>query len=333
MNGHGHHQGNGQVHGQHGGLQPSLIPDSVWPDGDDSVESVDASFSLGVGHRLGPANDQTQPTMIQSQNNQQGKRLPPFDTTLLASATPMQHSPKRARTQRQPHHTPTPTPPQPTQAIFQPMQNSNPSNSQSGTHDMSMNQTSHPHTTPQTPSRMETMQQQLSLQPPSSQHVRPQQRQYDRSPQYPMNDFTLPSLPLPALPPPYRPPNQNRDRNNQRGNRLSSSASMPIINGTISPQASSHQLRPHRAPGVSLSTLSMTSEDTEPEVVAAGLTESQRRTEAVLRLENEELSDDDMLIVLQLFEDNIEAVDVYLALRKPRVRSQWLKNKVRSLQS
>lgn len=159
-------------------------------------------------------------------------------------------------------------------------------------------------------------------------------QQYDRSPQYPVNDFSLPSLPHPL---PYRMGDQARDRQQRSANRLSASASMPLMSGTVSPQAPQPANSPvhMRAPsGVSLSTLSMGgSENPEPEVVTAGLSAAQRRTEAVLRLEHEELSDDDILTLLQEFEDNIEGVDVYLALRNKRVRAQWLKNKVRSVRS
>lgn len=61
-----------------------------------------------------------------------------------------------------------------------------------------------------------------------------------------------------------------------------------------------------------------------PEVVA-GWSDAQRLTEAVLRLqEQENLADDEMLAVLQEFEESSRAVTTYLALKVEHVRLNYL---------
>jgi hypothetical protein len=59
------------------------------------------------------------------------------------------------------------------------------------------------------------------------------------------------------------------------------------------------------------------------------MSEAQRRTEAVLLLqEHDDMPDDDVLAVIQEFEENMAAVDMYLALRTDRLRIGYLKNLV-----
>lgn len=63
-----------------------------------------------------------------------------------------------------------------------------------------------------------------------------------------------------------------------------------------------------------------------PEIVRAGLSEAQRRTEAVLLLqEHEDVPDAEVLIILQEFEENMAAVDMYLALRTDRLRVGYVR--------
>lgn len=63
-----------------------------------------------------------------------------------------------------------------------------------------------------------------------------------------------------------------------------------------------------------------------PQVQAAGLAEPQRRSAAILMLQEREtdLNDDELLDVITEFELNITSADTYLALSKQAVRKLWL---------
>jgi hypothetical protein len=57
------------------------------------------------------------------------------------------------------------------------------------------------------------------------------------------------------------------------------------------------------------------------------LSESQRRTEAILQLQDKEidLSDEDMVEIVAEFEGNVAAADTYLAIRRDGLRRRWLR--------
>ena len=56
------------------------------------------------------------------------------------------------------------------------------------------------------------------------------------------------------------------------------------------------------------------------------LTEDQRRTQAVIQLQSEaDLPEEDMVEVMDEFEVNVAAADMYLATKTPSLRSMWLK--------
>jgi len=62
-------------------------------------------------------------------------------------------------------------------------------------------------------------------------------------------------------------------------------------------------------------------------MLRAGWTDAQRRTEAVLLLqEHENIPDQDVLAVVAEFEQNLAAVDMYLALRTDRLRVGYIKS-------
>jgi len=61
------------------------------------------------------------------------------------------------------------------------------------------------------------------------------------------------------------------------------------------------------------------------EVQYAGLSDSQRRTQAILQLQQEsEMRDEDMVEVMAEFENNIAAADTYLAIKKDVLRRMYL---------
>jgi hypothetical protein len=62
------------------------------------------------------------------------------------------------------------------------------------------------------------------------------------------------------------------------------------------------------------------------EVQHAGLSDSQRRTQALLQLQQEsEMRDEDMVEVMAEFENNIAAADTYLAIKKDQLRRMYLR--------
>lgn len=54
----------------------------------------------------------------------------------------------------------------------------------------------------------------------------------------------------------------------------------------------------------------------------------QRRIEAVRRLQTEDLSDDDLMIILPDFEQNNAVVEMYLGLHRDQLRLRWLSDKI-----
>ncbi|OWT37541.1 hypothetical protein J008_05032 [Cryptococcus neoformans] len=68
-----------------------------------------------------------------------------------------------------------------------------------------------------------------------------------------------------------------------------------------------------------------------PEMTVAGLTEAQRRTEALLQLQlqESEMRDEDMVEVMAEFEVNVAAADTYLAIKREPLRKMWLANLVK----
>lgn len=68
-----------------------------------------------------------------------------------------------------------------------------------------------------------------------------------------------------------------------------------------------------------------------PEMAVAGLTEAQRRTEALLQLQlqESEMRDEDMVEVMAEFEMNVAAADTYLAIKREPLRKMWLANLVK----
>lgn len=68
-----------------------------------------------------------------------------------------------------------------------------------------------------------------------------------------------------------------------------------------------------------------------PEMTVAGLTEAQRRTEALLQLQLQEteMRDEDMVEVMAEFEVNVAAADTYLAIKREPLRKMWLTNLVK----
>jgi hypothetical protein len=67
------------------------------------------------------------------------------------------------------------------------------------------------------------------------------------------------------------------------------------------------------------------------EVYAAGLSEAQRRTEALLQLQTQDsdLRDEDLLEIMAEFEANVAAADTYLAIKRDGLRRMWLTKLVR----
>ncbi|KAK8853360.1 hypothetical protein IAR55_004064 [Kwoniella newhampshirensis] len=67
------------------------------------------------------------------------------------------------------------------------------------------------------------------------------------------------------------------------------------------------------------------------EVSQAGLSEAQRRTEAILQLQSKELDmrDEDLVEVMAEFESSVAAADTYLAIRKEGLRKMWLASVVK----
>lgn len=62
------------------------------------------------------------------------------------------------------------------------------------------------------------------------------------------------------------------------------------------------------------------------EVQYAGLSDAQRRTQAILQLQQEsEMRDEDMVEVMAEFENNIAAADTYLAIKKEQLRRMYLR--------
>ena len=62
------------------------------------------------------------------------------------------------------------------------------------------------------------------------------------------------------------------------------------------------------------------------EVQAAGLSDAQRRTEALQQLQNREtdLSDEDLIEIMAEFVANVAAADTYLAIKRDGLRRMWL---------
>ena len=62
------------------------------------------------------------------------------------------------------------------------------------------------------------------------------------------------------------------------------------------------------------------------QIHAAGLSEAQRRTEAILQLQAREIdmSDDDLVEILAEFEGNVAAADTYLAIQRDGLRRMYL---------
>lgn len=62
------------------------------------------------------------------------------------------------------------------------------------------------------------------------------------------------------------------------------------------------------------------------EIHHAGLSDAQRRTQAILQLQQEpDLRDEDTIEVMAEFENNIAAADTYLAVKKDQLRIMYLK--------
>ncbi|WVQ94878.1 hypothetical protein IAU59_001962 [Kwoniella sp. CBS 9459] len=97
----------------------------------------------------------------------------------------------------------------------------------------------------------------------------------------------------------------------------------PNPNPNSNPNSNPPGPSPGLAQSVSLSSLSSLS----AEVITAGLTEAQRRTEAIIQLqtqENDTMSDHDLVEVMAEFEGNVAAADTYLAIKKEGLRKLWL---------
>lgn len=64
----------------------------------------------------------------------------------------------------------------------------------------------------------------------------------------------------------------------------------------------------------------------QAQVQAAGLSEAQRRTEAILQLQEKEvgMADEDLVEILAEFETNVAAADTYLAIQREGLRKLWL---------
>lgn len=94
------------------------------------------------------------------------------------------------------------------------------------------------------------------------------------------------------------------------------------------------------SPGVPFKALATPSTNTVPKSSAStgrstpGLTSTpesdagQRRIEAVRRLQAEELSDDDLMVLLPDFEQNNAVVEMYLGLHRDQLRHRWLAEKI-----
>jgi hypothetical protein len=68
-----------------------------------------------------------------------------------------------------------------------------------------------------------------------------------------------------------------------------------------------------------------TSASLAPEVQHAGLSDAQRRTQALLQLQQEQgMRDDELVEVMAEFETSIAAADTYLAIQKDQLRRMWL---------
>lgn len=72
-----------------------------------------------------------------------------------------------------------------------------------------------------------------------------------------------------------------------------------------------------------------TSTGLAPEIQHAGLSDAQRRTQALLQLQQEQgMRDDELVEVMAEFETSIAAADTYLAIQKDQLRRMWLTNVV-----
>ncbi|WVF67279.1 hypothetical protein IAT40_002028 [Kwoniella sp. CBS 6097] len=94
-------------------------------------------------------------------------------------------------------------------------------------------------------------------------------------------------------------------------------------NTNANPNGSGPGPGPGLPQSISLTSLSSLS----AEVITAGLTEAQRRTEAIIQLQNQEndtMSDQDLVEVMAEFEGNVAAADTYLAIKKEGLRKLWL---------
>lgn len=62
------------------------------------------------------------------------------------------------------------------------------------------------------------------------------------------------------------------------------------------------------------------------ETQQAGMTDQQRRTQALIQLQTTEtdMRDEDLLEVMSEFEENVTAADTYLAIKKESLRRLWL---------
>ncbi|WVR09599.1 hypothetical protein IAU60_006671 [Kwoniella sp. DSM 27419] len=256
-----------------------------------------------------------------SQSFHLGQKRPiPFDPNLLSAPNsthtlplPQSHSPKKLRHSRSDMMDQAASQSQPT-----------PASSQSGPNHMHPNQTNHTHglAPPHThPAQFYTMTPQQAPQH-SGQSANASQNQagaVPRSPDFNNNPASLLEAHILSTP-----PGLMRHFTPSTTPHTQSSHQPP----SQPPHTHNHtHAQVHLTPSASLTSLSSMS----AEVTAAGLSEAQRRTEAVLQLQSQEthMPDEDLLEVMAEFEGNVAAADTYLAIKKEGLRRMWLQKIVK----
>ncbi|WWD19786.1 hypothetical protein CI109_104250 [Kwoniella shandongensis] len=162
-------------------------------------------------------------------------------------------------------------------------------------------------------------------------HQQPQQHQHQQTNQPPFH-YTLPSAPAhhhPSRSPDFSTSTPNTtNANNGNGNNNNNNTSTNLIDPHVL-QTPPGMLKPFiHTP---TSTPGPVSNILSAEVSQAGLSEAQRRTEAILQLQSKEVDmrDEDLVEIMAEFESNVAAADTYLAIRKEGLRRLWLASVVK----
>jgi hypothetical protein len=125
-------------------------------------------------------------------------------------------------------------------------------------------------------------------------------------------------------------PTQNQIQNQNQNQNHNLNVNNPTLTPNHHPNAMTNansNPNPHTPVSMTTERGYQPSPQLAPEIQQAGLSDAQRRTQALLQLQQEQgMRDDELVEVITEFQDSIAAVDTYLAIQKDALRRMWLTN-------